>query len=253
MEIPQSVENGVLRSLDFIYSLLPRSRPDLSSCKIIAHRGAHDNVFGEENTMEAFEHAQNLGLFGIEFDVRWTKDFIPVVFHDSNLKRIFKQDQALNEFSFLELREKFPRIPSLEEVVLKYGKKLHLMIEVKEKKRENLERILSHLTPIKHFHILSLNFDLYEGLDFLPSDCFLLIAQIETGPMVDKTIKCNYGGLLGHYHFLKGKDLKRLRENGKKIGTGFIASRFCLYREKTRGIDFLFTNSSSKLQDIVGR
>lgn len=53
----------------------------------IAHRGFHDNR-GEcpENSLPAFERAIQMG-YGIELDVQLTKDGVPVVFHDWDLKR----------------------------------------------------------------------------------------------------------------------------------------------------------------------
>jgi glycerophosphoryl diester phosphodiesterase len=53
---------------------------------IIAHRGA--SATAPENTLGAFRQAIEDGADGLEFDVRLTKDGVPVVFHDPTLKRI---------------------------------------------------------------------------------------------------------------------------------------------------------------------
>jgi len=50
-----------------------------------------DNI--KENTIKAFDNAFKNGYQGIEFDVRLTKDKIPVVLHDSFLSRVFKIKQ----------------------------------------------------------------------------------------------------------------------------------------------------------------
>jgi glycerophosphoryl diester phosphodiesterase len=52
---------------------------------IIGHRGA--SVVAPENTMAAFREAIAVGADGIEFDVRLTRDGIPVVIHDGTLSR----------------------------------------------------------------------------------------------------------------------------------------------------------------------
>jgi glycerophosphoryl diester phosphodiesterase len=52
---------------------------------IIGHRGA--SVVAPENTMAAFRQALAVGADGIEFDVRLTRDLVPVVIHDSTLRR----------------------------------------------------------------------------------------------------------------------------------------------------------------------
>lgn len=53
---------------------------------IIAHRGS--SAIAPENTLGAFRQAIEDGADGLEFDVRLTKNGIPVVFHDPTLKRI---------------------------------------------------------------------------------------------------------------------------------------------------------------------
>ena len=53
--------------------------------QIIGHRGA--SAVAPENTMAAFREALAVGADGIEFDVRLTRDGVPVVIHDSTLRR----------------------------------------------------------------------------------------------------------------------------------------------------------------------
>jgi len=53
---------------------------------IIAHRGA--SAHAPENTLPAFQMAIDVGADGVELDVRLSKDGIPVVVHDRNLKRL---------------------------------------------------------------------------------------------------------------------------------------------------------------------
>ena len=52
---------------------------------IIGHRGAA--AVAPENTLASFTRAFADGADGIEFDVRLTRDHIPVVIHDASLKR----------------------------------------------------------------------------------------------------------------------------------------------------------------------
>jgi glycerophosphoryl diester phosphodiesterase len=53
--------------------------------RIIGHRGA--SAVAPENTMAAFREAIAVGADGIEFDVRLTRDGVPVVIHDVTLRR----------------------------------------------------------------------------------------------------------------------------------------------------------------------
>jgi glycerophosphoryl diester phosphodiesterase len=52
---------------------------------IIAHRGA--SAVAPENTVAAFRKALDAGANGVEFDVRLSKDGVPVVIHDATLLR----------------------------------------------------------------------------------------------------------------------------------------------------------------------
>ena len=57
----------------------------MNSPLIIGHRGA--SAVAPENTTAAFREALAVGADGIEFDVRLTRDSVPVVIHDSTLRR----------------------------------------------------------------------------------------------------------------------------------------------------------------------
>ena len=69
---------------------------------IIAHRGA--SALAPENTLAAFRRAIEDGAEGIEFDVRLSKDGVPVVFHDADLKRIGGKDGLVRNFTVEELQ-----------------------------------------------------------------------------------------------------------------------------------------------------
>jgi glycerophosphoryl diester phosphodiesterase len=68
---------------------------------IIGHRGA--SAVAPENTMAAFREAIAVGADGIEFDVRLTRDSVPVVIHDSTLRRTGGVNQRVADLSWQEL------------------------------------------------------------------------------------------------------------------------------------------------------
>jgi len=68
---------------------------------IIGHRGA--SAVAPENTMAAFREAIAVGADGIEFDVRLTRDGVPVVIHDSSLRRTGGVNQRVADLSWQEL------------------------------------------------------------------------------------------------------------------------------------------------------
>jgi len=68
---------------------------------IIGHRGA--SAVAPENTMAAFREALAVGANGIEFDVRLTRDGVPVVIHDSTLRRTGGLPQRVADVTWAEI------------------------------------------------------------------------------------------------------------------------------------------------------
>ena len=58
-----------------------------------------------ENTRASFEQAKKEGVDLIEFDVGFTKDFVPVLMHDDDLDRTTNMTGPLNKYNFVELEK----------------------------------------------------------------------------------------------------------------------------------------------------
>jgi len=69
---------------------------------IIAHRGS--SSVAPENTIAAFQRAIADGADGIEFDVRLSRDHVPVVIHDACLQRTALRPELVRDLSAAELR-----------------------------------------------------------------------------------------------------------------------------------------------------
>ncbi len=70
---------------------------------ILGHRGA--SALAPENTIAAFSRAFADGADGIEFDVRLSRDHVPVVIHDASLKRTGIRDDVVRETNSTDLAE----------------------------------------------------------------------------------------------------------------------------------------------------
>ncbi|BBC32606.1 Glycerophosphodiester phosphodiesterase family protein [Streptomyces graminofaciens] len=68
----------------------------------VAHRGAPYRV--RENTLDSLRSALTLGADAVEFDVRSTRDGVPVLLHDSTLNRLWELDRPLTALSAAEVR-----------------------------------------------------------------------------------------------------------------------------------------------------
>lgn len=260
MTLPHYLEPYAQKLADYWFGAMPRKRPSrqaLQECKLISHRGEHDNQQIRENTIAAFDPVVAAGVWGIEFDVRWTKDLQPVVIHDSDTIRVFGVELAVADVSFIELRQRVPEIPALVEVVAAYGGKAHLMIELKpdkigeeETKAARLKKALAPLEPGRDYHFLALQPERFSLTPFVNAEAWLLVSETNTAEISQQALSRKLGGICGHYLLLNAQLVSQHRAKGQKIGTGFATSRFCFYRELNRGIDWIFTNHALKLSDI---
>ena len=208
--------------------------------------------------MPAFEAAQELGIWGIEADIRWTADLVPVIHHDPDTGRLFGTNLTLRATRFQDLRDAVPEIPTLDELIDRLGGRTHLMLEIKdepfpqiEKQIRILREKLAGLQPMSDFHLLALDPVLFETFDVRPRSCCLSVSLAKVKTISEKTLRAGYGGLTGHYLLLNRRVSRRHRQAGQAIGTGFIRSRNCLFREINREVEWIFTNDGEKLQKIV--
>ena len=100
-----------------------------------AHRGLHD-AEKAENSLSAFKAAVDHG-FGIELDIRLSKDNRLVVFHDDTLDRVCGRegkvvDFTADELATFKLSGTDDGIPTLTEVLKLVDGKVPLLIEIKE-------------------------------------------------------------------------------------------------------------------------
>ena len=232
----------------------------LKDCRIVSHRGEHDNASVLENTIPAFDRVLDAGVWGIEFDVRWTRDLQPVVAHDPDLRRVFGTETVVSETDLAELKDRYPLIPTLEEVVARYGKHLHLMVEVKsenypvpENQSRRLYEVLSSIEPCDDYHLMSLDPAMFSMFDALPREVFLPIAEINAGRFSRLALAHRFGGLTGHFLLIHNGRVAKHHGAGQKIGTGFVDAENCLYRELCRGVDWIFSNRAIEMQKICNR
>ncbi|GAB5451686.1 MAG: glycerophosphodiester phosphodiesterase family protein [Halioglobus sp.] len=249
-----------MATVDAAMAIWPRplpSREALERCRIIAHRGEHDNRNVFENTLHSFQLALDAGVWGIECDIRFTRDRVPVICHDPTANRVFGTPVEIAQTTFADLRAALPQIPSLEELVAQFGGRAHLMLELKneewpepQRQCDSLREALAPLEPVRDFHLLSLHPPLYERVDFAPASCFVPVAETNVDTISRFALERGCAGLGGHY-LLSGKTVKRRHDGaGQQLGTGFPTSGNCLRRELNRGVEWIFTNHAVKLETL---
>lgn len=187
----------------------------------IAHRGLYgDNI--KENTIKAFDNAFNNGYEGIEFDVRLTKDKIPVILHDSFLSRVFGVKGLLKNYTYQELLDNKIEIPKFEDVISRYNNKV-MIIELKEKiditkyikDKRNLYYIssfnydyISYLNKSGYYKLGVINYILNSGIDYSKIDFIMVLDSIYNKKLFKlKDIEIIIYGIIGNINSYN-KELK---------------------------------------------
>lgn len=107
---------------------------------LIGHRGGE---YGVENTIDTIVFAGTNGADYVEMDVLLTKDNVPVVIHDNNLKRLGNIAENISDLTLEEIKkitiksgDYEDNIPSLEELSKEVKGKTKLLLEFKTHGKE---------------------------------------------------------------------------------------------------------------------
>src|SRR5690625_11325 len=108
---------------------------------LIGHRGGE---YGVENTIDTIVFAGTNGADYVEMDILLTKDNVPVVIHDNNLKRLGNVKNKISNMTAEEVKAvtirgggKEDYIPTLEELAKEVKGKTRLLLEFKTHGQEN--------------------------------------------------------------------------------------------------------------------
>jgi len=227
--------------------------------QIIAHRGYFQSQPPTtENSLKSLENAQNLKIYGSEFDVRMTKDGVLVVNHDEHHA---KMDIAETDFKELEKVKlsNGENLPTLKDY-LKQGKKdkqLKLIVEIKPAKTKELEDELVKKTikMIKDFKLESqseyISFSLNICKEIKKTEPSYKV-QYLNGELSPEQIKNE--GLDGlDYHYSVFQKNPTWISEAKALGlitNSWTINDVAVYEElKKQGIGFITTNIPDQLKN----
>ena len=227
--------------------------------QIIAHRGYwQTNPTTTENSLKSLENAQNLKIYGAEFDVRMTKDGVLVINHDEHHGKMEISETDFKELEKVKLSngEEFPTLKDY----LKKGKKdksLKLIVEIKPDKTKEKEYELTAKT-IKMIKDLKLE-SKSEFISFSLNICKEIKklepsfkVQYLKGELSPQQIKDE--GLDGiDYHYSIFQKNPTWISDAKTLGlitNSWTVNDVAIYDElKKQGIDFVTTNIPEQLKN----
>ena len=144
--------------------------------RLVAHRG--DMSTYPENSMLAFQAAIELGFTYIELDIQLSKDKVPIVIHDDNLKRTTGIDKSiwnltaneinaiyLNSITQSENRNELLKVNTLKQVIEKLNvySKITVFVEIKRQCIEHfgLRQVVDQVLDVQmgaKFNIVIISF-----------------------------------------------------------------------------------------------
>lgn len=228
--------------------------------QIIAHRGYFQtNPPTTENSLKSLENAQNLKIYGAEFDVRMTKDGVLVVNHDEHHAKMEISETDFKELKKVKLSngEQFPTLKDY----LKKGKKdqsLKLIVEIKPDKTKEKEDELTAKT-IKMIKDLKLESQ-SEFISFSLNICKeikklepLFKVQYLRGELSPQQIKDEgLDGIDYHYSIFEKNPTWIAEANALGLITNsWTVNDVTIFNKlKDQGIGFVTTNTPADFKDL---
>ena len=225
--------------------------------KIIAHRGLSSKA--PENSMAAFELAcKEQRFFGIECDIRETKDHQFVIMHDDNLKRMTKTDGFIKEMTLAEIKShkiksghgiksyEDESIPTLEEFLelCAYHDKV-AVIEVKEVSElsslTNLVNMIENHPGLKSI-LISFNLNYLKYIRALSESIELQLLTGELNDIIIYDARLNKIDLSIWHELLTKENMKRFKKEGFKVALFTVNDPKQIADYHSMGVDYLTTD-----------
>jgi glycerophosphoryl diester phosphodiesterase len=194
--------------------------------------------FPAENTLGAFDYAMASGCDGFEFDVRFTRDRRSILCHDPKFNR---KEVALSEHAGLERRCGYS-LPSLEDVLIRFGAVAYLDIELKVTGHEDAVVAALRANPPQRGYVVS---------SFLP-EVLLRLRQIDaTLPLgylcereedISRWREFSITVFLPHYSLVSEQLVKTVHESNTQLITWTVNTARDLLRLAEWGVDGLISD-----------
>jgi glycerophosphoryl diester phosphodiesterase len=201
-----------------------------------------------ENSLDALEYALSQGCDGFEFDVRYTRDGRNVLWHDPKFNG---REIASTDYAGLIARDG-NYLPSLEEVLQRFGDRAYLDIELKMAGRE--EAIVAALkgSPPQRGYMVS---------SFLPGALLQLHdidSQIPLGyicervALMDSWRELPIRVVLPRHDFVQPPFVEEVHQHGLQIMTWTVNSRRRMQQFANWGVDGLISDDPQLLFRTLG-
>ncbi|MDD2258683.1 MAG: glycerophosphodiester phosphodiesterase family protein [Bacilli bacterium] len=228
-----------------------------NNTKMIAHRGL--SGLEKENTAVAFIAAGNRSYYGIETDIRLTKDGEFVISHDDNLKRVAGIDMNISNSTYDELSSiclfdletgipknylKIPTLIEYLEICKKYDKKA--IIEIKELFLEKdiirLIELVKKYNYIKNTIFISFYLKNLQLVRKQDSDVSLQFLTTDLNNNIINEIRKINAGIDIEYHILSKEQVELCHHHNIAVNVWTVNNPIVALMLITWNVDFITTN-----------
>ena len=229
--------------------------------KVIAHRGYWNTEKSAQNSIKALSLADDINVYGSEFDVHLTADNVPVIFHDNKFMGIPLQESLYENIKDIKLANG-EKIPTLDSYLAK-GRllKTKMIFELKahQTPERNREAARVCVDMVNKYglqdRIEYITFDLDAGKEFIRLSPKTPVFHLN-GDLSPKELKeLGFAGL--DYHFKKMKDnpqwFKEAKELGLLVNVWTVNDEVLMEEMINQGADFITTDEPLKLGEVIRR
>lgn len=232
----------------------------MGQTKIIAHKGYWDCAGSAENSVASLRKAQELKVYGSEFDVHITQDGVPVIYHDDTLNGLSVEHSAYEQLKAFKLANG-ENLPTLEQYLVqaKQSKATQLILEIKpHQTKETEDKAVAVIQALVKKHKLEKR---TEYISFSLNICKELIRQVpgvkvaylrgELAPSELKTM--GFSGLDYHYKVLQEHPewVKAAHDLGLSVNVWTINDLTVMKAFIDQGVDYITTDKPTEMEQLL--
>jgi glycerophosphoryl diester phosphodiesterase len=231
--------------------------------KVIAHRA--NAMVAPENTLASFQAALDVGADALEFDVRLSKDGVPVIMHDKRVDRTTNGHGLVSQLTYAQLRKldagshKGPQfkgevVPTLDELLALARGKALLLCELKSPDLR-LPRLvadaldkhqMAERTLVISFHPASLL-----AMKRLRPEQPIGLLAYPYDPPGRRALSAKADAVLGFFGSLDRSAIRGAHRAGLEVLTWTVNDRAEMANMVAQGVDGLITDDPVTAREVV--
>ena len=213
--------------------------------------------------MAAFREAIAAGSDGIEFDVRLTRDSVPVIIHDNTLRRTTGLPHRVADLTWSELESLNVGVPSLEQLFTLFeANDLILFLEMKvDSAAEHLplaeaccrliddysfkRRVFVECFDLKALEVVkNIDSEIKTAALFQPT---ISRPSLSDQQIIDQAKAVGASALALHYRLARESLVKKATEEELRVALWTVDDPAWIARAKSMGIEALITNNPAAM------